>query len=187
MANDFNGGLYTNAEGNIPTYSAVIQAYTPYATANDIIALSNPSTSSVMLKVSRIIISGDATAASIQNLGFYLRPGLNTSGTPTAISAAQHDTNDAAPTGTVVTYAAAPTTSGTGLLLRNSIFILANAGTPSGSAPPLIDYTFGMVGNAKQPHVRPGQCFTVSNNGSAVASGTKLYINIEWSETANYT
>ena len=186
MANDFNGNLYVNTEGNIPTYSGVVAAYSPYTTATDMAVLQNPASSTVMLKVARVLVSGNATSVALLPIYLYKRSALNTGGTSASITDTAHDSNDAASTGNMLSYSAAPTLNGTGTIIRALDIILAG-GTPTGSTPPVYEWKFGEVGGEKQLHLRPGEQLSINNNSRAVPGGASLYFTIEWTETANYT
>jgi len=179
MANDAQGSLYVNIEGQIPTYSTTVAAYSPYSSATDIVVLQNPSTSTIIAKIAKIRISGTASASSILTPYLYLRSALNTGGTSTVVADAPHDLIDVASQANLSKYSAAPTLNGTAYLLRADEIILANASTPVNGQE--VDWIFGDVGNIKQIHVRPGQQLSINLNGS-VPSGSSLYLTIQWAE-----
>jgi len=182
MAKDNSGVEYVNNEGQTPTYAGCVTAYTPYATAQDVAVLFNPANSNTIIKVSRILVSGTATAAATLPLYLYFRSALNTGGTSTAINGNIYDSNDPASLGTLYSYSVLPTNNGTARLIRSNVLILANATTPTGAAPPLVTWEFGNLGNCRQPHIRPGQCLALNLNGIAIPGGTSFYTTIEWSE-----
>jgi hypothetical protein len=187
MAQDNSGVQYVNNEGQTPTYSAALTAYNPYTTAQDVAVLFNPAGSGTLIKVTRILVSGTATAAATLPLYLYLRSALNTGGTSSAVNNSTYDNNDPTASGTLYSYSAVPTNNGTGRLVRSNVLILANASTPTGAAPPLVSWEFGNIGNCRQPHIRPGQCLALNLNGIAIPSGTSFYTTFEWAEVNGIT
>ncbi len=185
MPADGQGAQYANIEGILPTYSAVAAAYSPYATATDMVVLQNPATSTTMLRVTSVRIIGDATAAALMDIYAQIRTALNTGGTSAGITAAKHDSNDAAPVGSALTYSAAPTLNGTAANVRVGRLELPSISAPAITEVELV-WDFGVRGGSKAIHVRPGQQLSINNNGAAVATGTVLHVNIEWNETPGY-
>ena len=181
MANDANAALYVNIEGQMPTYSGVTNDYTPYATATDMITLTNPAGSGVMSKVSLIRVSGTATAAANMDIYVYLRTVLDTGGTSAAITTTAHDSVNSVAKTLMASYSAAPTV-GTGTLIRADRIAMPSTAV-AGVAN---EWSFAVRGGSQAIHLRPGQQIAISNAGNAVASGASLYINFEWSETISF-
>ena len=180
---DSEGVQYSNTEGQLATYSTTVAAYTAYTTPTDMVVLQNPTTSTAVLKVAKIRISGTATASSVYVPYLYTRTALNTGGTSTAIVDALHDSNTALSQGNVLKYSAAPTLNGTASLLRADTTLLANATTPVIFTQTL--WTFGDLPNAGQVYIRPGQQLSINSN-STIPAGASLYITIEWSESVGF-
>jgi hypothetical protein len=181
MAVDANGVNYVNIEGTLPTYSATAFDYNPYATATDMVVLQNPATSTAMLRVTQINVSGDAQSASSMDIYVYVRSALNTGGTSSAITAAKLDSNNPTPQGVTKSYSAAPTLNGTGgLVVADRIVLPGNNPAVAGT---ILMYNFGQRGGAQAIHLRPGEQLSINNKGNAVPTATNLYITIEWTES----
>jgi hypothetical protein len=182
MPSDIQNVPYVSQDGQVATYSAALSAYTPYATATDMLVLSNPAVSNYMLRVSQVRISGIITAAATVAFYLVIRSALNTGGTSTAVpTIGRHDISDQAPQGAPVTYSVAPTLNGTAYIIRSDYMVLGTALTPVALNP--IIWQFGDRGGAKQLRIRPGQQASISFNGGTVGAGTSLAMAIEWTET----
>ena len=179
---DSLGVQFVNIEGNLPTFSGVIPAYAPYATATDMCALQNPAASTAMLRLTQIRIAGVATAAAFADIYGQIRTALDTGGGITTVSTtARHDqTLGAAQQGLLVTFSSAPTLAGTVSTPRVSHQFLGVAATAA--VLPEKIWQFGDRAS-QQIHLRPGQQFALNNNGAAVGAGTLLYVTFEWTES----
>lgn len=182
MAVDANGVSYIDIEGTLPTYSIAVVDYTPYTTATDMVVLQNPASSTALLKVTRMSVSGQASATNVMDIYFQIRTALTTGGTSTNVASAKHDSNNVTPTGVVKSYSAAPTLNGTGTYVRADRILMP--GNSPNVTPNTVFYDFGVRGGAQAIHLRPGEQLSITNIGNAVATGTSLYINIEWTESA---
>jgi hypothetical protein len=180
---DSTGSPFVNSEGQLPTYSTTVAAYTPYTSATDMVVIQNPATSTAVLKVSKIRISGTASSTSVYIPYCYIRTALNTGGTSTAVTDALHDSNTAVSQGNILKYSAAPTLNGTGTLLRADTVLLANATSPIIFTEGL--WLFGDLPNSGQIHVRPGQQLSINSN-STFPAGASLYITIQWAESVGF-
>jgi hypothetical protein len=182
MAVDANGVSFQNIEGTLPTYSIALVDYTPYTTATDMVVLQNPATSTALLKVTRLSVSGEASSTSLMDIYFQIRSALSTGGTSANLTIAKHDSNNVAPTGLAKSFSAAPTLNGTGAYVRADRILMP--GNSPNVTPNTVFYDFGVRGGAQSIHLRPGEQLSVTNIGNAVAAGTSLYINIEWVESS---
>ena len=178
MAVDATGVSLINIEGNLPTYSIALVDYVPYTTATDMVVIQNPATSTAMIRITQIRISGSSTSGAQMDFYTNIRTALNTGGTSATVSNAIYDSNDPAAQAVPLSYSAAPTLNGTAKLARaDRVFLPANA------AGSFLVWEFSVRGGAKAIHLRPGQQLSINNNGNAVAAGTSLYIGVEWTES----
>jgi hypothetical protein len=172
--------VLVNPEGQDATYTATALGFTPAATATDFISLTGSASKNV--RILRVVVSGVATTGTIADLVIVKRSTADTSGTPTTLTAVPHDANDAAATGTAVSYAANPTT---GSLIGNigarKIGLVTAA---SNIIPQTIEYRPG--NNLDQTWVLRGvaQVIALNWNGAAVPTGTSLDVEITWKETS---
>ena len=121
--------------------------------------------------------SAIATAAATVDIQAVKRTAANTGGTAVSQTIAQHDSNDAAASGTVNTYTANPASLGAGVNIRAQKLNLGAAGS-AGSI--LWDFT---TRNDKALVLRgTTQSLDLNWNGAAVPSGTSLDIELEWTE-----
>jgi hypothetical protein len=176
---DTRGAAYVNVEGLSPTYSYVINDYTPTTAATDMLTICGSATKTI--RVMRVQAGGDATAASIYDVYLYKRTAANTGGTATNPTPTKRDSNDAAASATLTLYSANPSALGTGTMFRGGHALLAAATTPA-VAPLWVDWTFGNIGERQIVLRGAAECLAVSNNGNSVPSGTSIYITIDWEE-----
>jgi len=163
-----------------PTYACFADDYAVYTAATDMMVLQNPVGSNKILLLSRVVVSGDATAAALQDVYGWIRDTLDTGGTATNPTVRQYNKLDPAPTGIVQLYSALPTLGLTGSVIRAGHFVFPAAATPAFAAPEA-EWTWGNR-SCEIPMLYPGQQFSLSNNGNAVAAGLSLYLGIEWKE-----
>lgn len=168
-----------NLESSKATYNAIAADYAPYATATDMMALSNPATSVKVLKLARVVLNGSATGASYQDVYGVIQDALDTAGTSSAPTIRRYDSQDPAATGVVLIYSAAPTTGAGRTVIRAGHYAFP-AVTPGFSGNEII-WAFGDHA-AKAPTLYPGQQFSVSCAGQAISAGLNLYITLEWTE-----
>ena len=181
LQSDQAGGTSYNivAADNEPernTYRAFIYDQTFTANPTDLIILGGSSTKIIRLK--SIIVSGTATAAS--NIGLYLfkRTAAATGGTPTAITKTSSSVSDTA-TASLNHYGSGAPTVGTGTMMDGGRLNLAPAA--NGSIDRLIlQYTWQ---NDKAPLCEAATEFVaLGMNGAAMPAGGKLDISITWTE-----
>src|SRR6266702_2081739 len=99
------------------TYTYLITATAPYATPTDWVVLRG-STSKVVTVV-RTSFVGFATAATNILFTYKKHSVANTAGTSSAGTIIQRDSADPAPTASILLYSAAPTISGTAIIVEN--------------------------------------------------------------------
>ena len=63
-----------------PTYACFADDYLVYTAATDMLVLQNPVGNNKILLLSRVTISGDATAAALQDVYGWIRDTLDTGG-----------------------------------------------------------------------------------------------------------
>jgi len=165
-----------NSEGTKTTYSVGAVALTPAATATDFWQIVGSATKTV--RVLRLAIGGIATAAATNDVQLVKRTAANTGGTSAALTLAQHDSNDAAPTAAVNTYSVNPTGLGaSGGVVRAAKLNLGAAGA---AGQIVWDFT---TRNGKGLVLRGNtQSLNLNWNGAAVPAGTSLNIDVEFTE-----
>ncbi len=172
------GVAAVNTEGTKATYSVVIPDAVPPATATDFITLVG--SASKTIRITRIEIEGDATAAALADIYVYKRTAADTGGTATQPAITYHDSTDAAPTAVANLYSVLPTGLGAGTLARAGRLYLPAAGTPTGANIKLFDFS---VRNEKALVLRGvAQSMAINWGGAAVPAGTSLYITISFTE-----
>jgi hypothetical protein len=167
--------------GTRPTFHYVAADVTPVATATDVVVLSGAANK--VIRVTKVVIVGTATAASIYDHYVYKRTAANTGGTSTTPTAAQSDSTDAAQTATLRLYSANPSALGTGALVEANKTYLSASATPGAAALPTI-YTFGTRGDKAIVLRGTSESLAINFGGQAVPSGASLYISVEWTEDA---
>ena len=169
-----------NLESSKATYICIIADYTPYTTATDMLVLQNPATSTKVLKITRVTVNGDATAAAIQDVYCVMQNTLNTGGTSTTPVTRAHDAMDPACSAVPLTYSAAPTLGTGRTVVRAGHYVFPAATTPAFGTPDGV-WQWGDHA-AKCPTVYPGMQFGLSCAQQAISAGLSLYLTIEWTE-----
>jgi len=170
-------GISTN--GTRATFHYVAQDITPVATATDVLVLSGSATK--VIRVTKVVIVGTATVASIYDHYVVKRTVANTAGTSTNVTAAKSDSSDDAQTATLALYTANPSAVGTGIAVEANKTYLSASATPGAAALPST-YTFG-TRNDKAIVLRgTSESLAINFGGQAVPSGASLYLSIEWTE-----
>jgi hypothetical protein len=164
-----------NTEGTKASYSAAILGFTPAASATDFAQIAG--SGSKTIRVTRISISGIATAAATVDIQLLKRSTANTGGTPTSVTLVPHDSNDAAATGTVTSYGANPTTGTlTGAIRAQKL----NLGAAGAAGLLVWDFT---ARNSKGIVLRgAAQSLCLNWNGGSVPSGAVISADIEFTE-----
>lgn len=165
-----------NTEGTKACYSASTFGFLPVATPTDFWQIIGSATKTV--RVTRLAVSGFATAAISVDLLLIKRSAASTVANLTVKTAAQHDSNDAAPTAVVNAFtenaSALGATAGTVRAHKQNLGATGAAG--------LIVWDFS-TRNSKGIVLRAAaQSLNLNWNGIAVPAGTLLNIDVEWTE-----
>lgn len=165
-----------NTEGTKDTYSVATSGFTPAATATDFFSIVGSGTKTV--RVLRITISGNATAAISEDILLIKRSTASTGGTPAALTVGLHDSNGNAVTATVNTWTANPgvlgTTAGTFRAKR------MNLGATGAAGEVIWDFT---TRNSRGIVLRGvAQSLNLNYNGAAVPGGMTLNMDVEFTE-----
>src|SRR6266566_2868842 len=117
-AGDDSVTLMTEMNGSTKaTYTVLITATAPYATPTDWVVLRG--SASKVVTVVRTSFVGFATAATNILFTYKMHSVANTAGTSTTPAIIQRDSADPAPTASILLYSAAPTISGTAVIVEN--------------------------------------------------------------------
>jgi hypothetical protein len=125
-------------------------------------------------------VSGRATAANQLDVQLVKRSSADSGGTPTALTAVSHDSNDGAATAAVSSFAAAPT-AGTLLGAVRAQQINLSAAGSGGAAVP-VEFDFGTVNDKAIVLNSASEALYLNLNGAALPAGTVLNVFVEWSE-----
>ena len=166
-------------EANRPTYSYRAADITPVALATDVLALVG--VNGKCIRITKIGISGSATAAALLDIYISKRTALNTGGTLTNPSATKYDSLDPNPSATLVLYTVNQSALGAGSGLEGDKIYLPAQATPAGEPTHwMVDYT-GV--EAKCPILRnANESISINLAGQTIPAGTSLYLYIEWTE-----
>lgn len=165
--------------GEKATYRYRIADFTPATAATESLALYGAA--GKIVRVTKMTISGDATAAAIYDMYITKRTSPSTGGTFTNPNATKADSDDPAHSATLFLYTANPTALGAGSGMEGDHLYLPAAASPA-SAPSRVSYEWGTRGD-KAPVLRSeNEGIAFNFNGQAVPAGTGLYLTIEWTE-----
>lgn len=170
----------TGSAISIPnTYSICVADISPAALATDILVLTGSATKKV--KINRIQVTADATAASVLDFYVFKRSAANTGGTSTAPALVKHDSLSPNATAVAILYSANPTALGAGQLIRADHYALPAAATTGYPGTPWIE-DFGVRND--DPIILHGvlESIAFSLNGQVIPAGTSVYITIEFTE-----
>lgn len=172
----YGSQLIKSEDKHARTYSASAQV-APTTDATDIMLIPGNGTSTVY--VTKIIISGIATTARLQDIQITKRTAINTGGTSSSMSVGQHDSLDAAPSSTPITYTANPSALGTsGGILRRTYAAL---GISASSDDNVLTFEFGDKGRPVVLRAAT-QSLAVNLKGTATIAGDTINISVEWYE-----
>ena len=174
-----NDRIRAVGEGYKASYSAVAVALAPAATATDIFEIKGSATKTV--RITRIAVSGVATAAGAYVFQLIKRSTANTTGTSSAPTPVPHDSNSAAATATLKAYTANPGALGTAVgTIRAQRGTVNTAATP---AVPNVPVVFEFGRNNDQACVLRGvlESLNLSLNGVTMTGGL-LEVEITWTE-----
>ena len=172
------GGLgvaLVSSDGAKATYGVIGVAITPAATPTDVVNVVGSATKT--LRVKRVAVSGLATTAGSIDVSLVKRTAVNTGGTSSAPTIGQHDSSDAAATGTVAQYSVNPTGLGAGVAIKNQKLNLGLSGA-SGT----VSWDFS-TRNDKAVVLRGvAQSLAINLNGQALPAGAQISYEIEFEE-----
>lgn len=175
---DKTGAQMSNGEGRKPTYSAAVIAYSPYATPQDILGIVG--SASKQVRVLRFAVSGRATQANQLDVQLVKRSSADTGGTPSALTAVSHDSNDGAASAAVSSFAAAPTAGTLVGAIRAQQINLSASGSGGAAVP--VEFDFGTVNDKSVVLNSASEGLYLNLNGATMPAGTVLNVFVEWSE-----
>lgn len=173
-----SGVPYVVTESIKPTYRAAASDVAPAATATDIATLCGSASS--VVRVDRIEITADSTAAASMNFYIYKTSTANTGGATSAVAAVPMDSADPVATATVVKYTANPTLGTRGLIISN-LYALPGAAS---SGLPIVPWAEDFsTRNDKALVLRgTGECAAVNLNGQVIPAGMTVHVGFTWTE-----
>jgi hypothetical protein len=169
---------HVSTEGLKATYRYEAVALVPAATPTDLVLLQGSSTK--VIKVKRVLISGEATAAAQMTASMIRRSTAGSGGTATTITPARSDNTDAVATAVLKVFTANLTAVGTAIatMIQRRVGLNPPAGLPASP----VEISFGIRND--EPFVLRGTSDFLAINlaGAAVPAGGKIDIAIEWTE-----
>lgn len=163
------------------TYRYSVTGITPIATPTDMLRICGSATKTVRVK--RVVMGGKATTGGQLTAALIRRSTAGTLGSATlsAITAEQHDSGDAAPTGTAsyiqtANYTTLGTTAGQAGVARAYLNVVATGPT----TPAVFDFS---TRQDKAQTLRGiTDCLVVNGNGDALPAGSALDFEVETEE-----
>lgn len=145
------------------------------ASATDVFVLAGNAAKTVA--ITKMTITGYATATGIAAIALYKRSTANTGGTSSAASVVPNDSNDPASTSVCLVYTANPST-GTAIGIPDRRIVQLPA--PTAALQGLWERVWGDV---QKPIILRGanECLAINLNGTTVVGGN-LLISMEWYE-----
>lgn len=171
--------LRVNIEGQKRTYSASVTALAPAASATDVLLIGGSNSTTV--RITRIQISGIATAAGSYTFQLIKRSAGNTGGTAAYPTMVPHDSSSAAATAGVTTWTANPTLGTAVGTIRS---LMATVSTAAGAIP-IVPVVIDFELRGEQAIVLRGgsQGLAINMNGVTMTGGL-LNIDVTWTEEA---
>ena len=175
---DAAGSPFFDTQSINPTYSVSV-TFTPAATPTDVLTIAG--SSSKIIRIKQVAVSGIATTAGNASVFFNRNSAADGGGSSTAPTLTTWDTINPAPTATVALYSANPTTPallGTLQTQKVSLPLVSTASAGTSNFP-------GSTAAGSLPDVvlRGGQQFSVNFGGQTMPAGTQLNVTIFWQET----
>ena len=171
--------LAVSVSGFRATYRYLATDFTPVATATDVLTITGSSTK--VIRVTRVAVSGTAAAASIYSASIVKRTTANTGGTSSAPSPVSSDSTDPTATATLKLYTANATGLGTGASFDGAKVYLPANSSPT-SMQQLKEFLYGNDGDKAITLRGVNESLSINFNGGAVPAGTLLYLAFEWTE-----
>lgn len=144
--------------------------------AGDIYCIAGSATKTVAVKAVRI--SGIANAASVEDVILYKRSSPEVGGTPVAVTATPHDSNNPAATATITAYSASPTPGTTVGAVRGAKLAVAT----SGNSNTVGDEIFRFTEYYDQPIILHGTSELLCVNVTAFGTGASINVGSEHAE-----
>lgn len=174
---DTTGSRQVNTEGRKATYSAS-GTIVPASAATDVATITG--SASKTIRVTRIQLSGQATAATPVIFSLIKRSAANSGGTSAALTAIPLDSGNAAASATLLNYSVNPTPGAAVGTIRYQQMVLVPSTTP---ATPNVPITWDFTTRNGQGVVLRGTSQVLAvNYGGATVSGNVLAFDIEWTE-----
>lgn len=182
MVDDGQGGRAALAD-NEPTratYGYNVNGYAiPQTVPTDVITISNPVSSTKIVKLRQLVISALATSTITLPIQIVRRIALNTGGTSTTPSWNLFDTQNDTPVSVLNFYTVNPTLTDATNRPLDGGRLIASAG--SGNNLDREFWQFGWL-NDQPPIIRPGELIALNFQGQSLQAGTTLDISIRISE-----
>jgi hypothetical protein len=170
------------------SYSASTDAFTPYATPQDLCVLGNPG-NSVTFRVFHVRVWGTQTTGGINNFFIIKRRAFDTFAANSDLTVINHDSFSIASSADVTVLTAAPITTGqkwgpyngtggTGIVRASDVFIAA----PGGLANSYFDFDFGPNSGTQPVILHANEMLALNMNGIAVPSGQAISCEFNWTE-----
>jgi hypothetical protein len=179
-SNDSAPAAFTLTDGYKATYVYSASAIATFVTMQDLVILRGSTTKTV--RVTRIEISGAATAAT--EILCYIKKHTiaNTGGTNSNPTPTKYDSSDGGPTALVVLYTTQATVDASATIIR--AFRLTLAVTPAATANLNDRYIADFGARPSEAIVLRGvaQELAINFNGQATTAGQVMDITIEWTE-----
>lgn len=174
---DAAGSLQVNTEGKKATYS-IAETMAPAASATDIVAITGSASKTV--RITKVRITGSATAAAAPVFLLVKRSTANTGGTSTSSTITSHDSANAAASATALNYSANPTAGSLVGILGRKLVAVPAAATPAVWSEGIWDFS---TRNDQAVILRgTSQVFAVNLGAVSPPSGFVGYVEIEWTE-----
>lgn len=179
MSGNPGNSIVINTPAKKATYSASIVALAPAASATDFVTLTGSATATV--RVTRAECSGITTANATATIEALVRSTANTVGTPAAMTAVPHDSNDAAASATVTAYTANPTT-GTLVGIVRAAKITTGPAASATVVPAPVIWDFTAPGQQEVVLRGIAQVFALNGAGASFSAGAALNCAVSWTE-----
>ena len=163
---------------DIPTYSGGTGGLGNTG-AGDVYCVTGSPTKIVRVKSMRI--SAIANAATVVDVIIFKRSTAAAGGTPVAVTATPHDSNNAAPTASITAYSVSPTPGATVGAVRGAKLAVGT----QGNANTIGDETFHFDDHYDQAIVLRGTSQSVCINVTALGAGASIDIGSEHTEEDN--
>lgn len=153
----------------------------PATNPTDVLTLTGSATK--VIRITKVGVTGKATAAAMVDLYLGKRSTPDTGGTSTNPTPSKYDSTESAATGILTLYSVNPTAGTGAAAFEGDMIYLPAAATPAGS-PTHWEREYGGSGTgAKCPTLRGvNESFYFSFGGATLPAGANFYFYIEWTE-----